>query len=265
LGDRLAARPGRRKERPTNAGSIRALLRHGACGVFAGWPTGKNPGIVGRTALVDGADMQPSPGKKRGRPSNAAVRRAQIADVFISVVAERGFDGATLPEVARQLDVSPGLLHHHFSDKDEVVAVAIERLALRLELRAEQRLRHAKSPSQQLRALVNAWLSVDDDADPEGVRAWAAFESAAQANPSVRGVIDVMLARARTRFVDAVGAVHPDWSTLRRERVGLALLFAVEGALRVGTATTLLHAGDAAAAVQALVDAIGEGGPETKS
>jgi TetR/AcrR family transcriptional repressor of bet genes len=184
------------------------------------------------------------------------VRRAQIADVFIGVVAARGFDGATLPEVARQLEVSPGLLHHHFADKEEVVAVAVERLALRLELRAEQRLRHSRSPAQKLRAMVQAWLAVDDDADPEGVRAWAAFESAAQGNKNVRSVIDVMLARARGRFVDAVGAAHPAWSVERRERVGTALLFAVEGALRVGTASTLLQPGDAATAVLALVDAL---------
>jgi TetR/AcrR family transcriptional repressor of bet genes len=200
--------------------------------------------------------MESFPGKKRGRPSNAAVRRAQIADVFISVVAERGFDGATLPEVARQLDVSPGLLHHHFADKDEVVAVAVERLALRLELRAEQRLRHARTPAQQLRAIVQAWLAVDDDADPEGVRAWAAFESAAQSNASVRAVIDVLLSRARARFADVIVAVHPTWSTTKRERIATALLFAVEGALRVGTSTTLLAPGDAVTAVLALVDAI---------
>lgn len=200
--------------------------------------------------------MEGSTGKKRGRPSNAAVRRAQIADVFVSVVAARGFDGATLPEVARQLDVSPGLLHHHFADKDEVVAVAVERLALRLELRADQRLRHAKTPAQQLRAIVQAWLAIDDDADPEGVRAWAAFESAAQNNASVRAVIDVLLARARGRFADAIAAVHPSWSPTKRERIATALLFAVEGALRVGTSTSLLQPGDAVTAVLALVDAI---------
>jgi len=200
--------------------------------------------------------MEPWTSKKRGRPSNAAVRRAQIADVFISVVAERGFEGATLPEVARQLDVSPGLLHHHFADKDELVAVAVERLALRLELRAEQRLRHAKTPAQQLRALVAAWLAVDDDADPEGVRAWAAFESAAQGNECVRAVIDVLLPRARGRFVDGLAAARPSWSPVRRERVATALLFAVEGALRVGTASSLLAPGDAVDAVLALVDAL---------
>ncbi len=203
--------------------------------------------------------MEPTSGKKRGRPSNAAVRRAQIADVFISVVAERGFEGATLPEVARQLDVSPGLLHHHFADKDEVVAVAVERLALRLELRAEQRLRHARTPGQQLQALVQAWLAIDDDADPEGVRAWAAFESAAQSNERVRAVIDVVLPRARSRFAEAIAAAHPSWSVSKRERIATALLFAVEGALRVGTATSLLAPGDAVAAVLALLDALPDG------
>jgi TetR/AcrR family transcriptional repressor of bet genes len=200
--------------------------------------------------------METSTGKKRGRPSNAAVRRAQIADVFISVVAARGFDGATLPEVARQLEVSPALLHHHFADKDEVVAVAVERLALRLELRAEQRLRGARMPSQQLRAIVQAWLAVDDDADPEGVRAWVAFASAAQSNASVRAVIDVFVVRARARFADAIAAAHPTWSATKRDRIATALLFAVEGALRVGTSTRLLAPGDAVAAVVALVDAI---------
>jgi TetR/AcrR family transcriptional repressor of bet genes len=219
-------------------------------------PVSRAPTSRPKSPVAGAATATAPPARKRGRPSNAAVRRAQIADVFIDVVAARGFDGATLPEVARLLEVSPGLLHHHFADKDEVVAVAVERLALRLELRAEQRLRHSRSPGQELRAMVQAWLAVDDDADPGGVRAWAAFESAAQTNRNVRSVIDVMLGRARGRFVDAVGTAYPSWSAARRAHVGTALLFAVEGALRVGTASSLLQAGDAATAVLALLDAL---------
>ena len=42
----------------------------------------------------------------------------------------------------------------------------------------------------------------------------------------------------------------------RRARVGAALLFAVEGAMRVGTASSLLQPGDAAAAVLELIDVL---------
>jgi AcrR family transcriptional regulator len=44
--------------------------------------------------------------------------RARIRDVALRVIAERGFEGATLRAIAAEAGVSAGLVQHHFGSKD---------------------------------------------------------------------------------------------------------------------------------------------------
>jgi AcrR family transcriptional regulator len=57
----------------------------------------------------------------RGGPAQADLTaRARIRDAAIEQFAERGFDRATIREIARAAGVSPGLVRHHFGSKDEL-------------------------------------------------------------------------------------------------------------------------------------------------
>jgi AcrR family transcriptional regulator len=63
-------------------------------------------------------------GEKKAAPrktrANGRASRAAILDAAIAVFAERGYDGTTLGEIARRVDMTqPGLLHH-FGSKDEL-------------------------------------------------------------------------------------------------------------------------------------------------
>jgi TetR/AcrR family transcriptional regulator, regulator of cefoperazone and chloramphenicol sensitivity len=46
--------------------------------------------------------------------------RARIRDAAIEQFAERGYDRATIRDIARLAGVSPGLVRHHFGSKDEL-------------------------------------------------------------------------------------------------------------------------------------------------
>jgi AcrR family transcriptional regulator len=57
----------------------------------------------------------------RGGPAyEDLTARARIRDAAIEQFAERGFDRATIREIARAAGVSPGLVRHHFGSKDEL-------------------------------------------------------------------------------------------------------------------------------------------------
>ncbi|HSN99500.1 MAG TPA: TetR family transcriptional regulator, partial [Candidatus Nanopelagicales bacterium] len=136
-----------------------------------------------------------------GRPRNTELRRAQIADAMIAVVAELGVDAATVPAVALAAELSPGLVHYHFKTKDEILPLALERLALLLETRAEAKLRAAgDDPCARLHALVDAWLSLDEGADPRAVRAWAAIGAAAARREDLHALTAVFVERAVERW-----------------------------------------------------------------
>src|SRR5581483_2784551 len=44
--------------------------------------------------------------------------RARIRDAAIRLFAERGIDGTTVRDIAKEAGVSPGLLRHHFGSKE---------------------------------------------------------------------------------------------------------------------------------------------------
>ena len=54
-----------------------------------------------------------------------AVRRAQIIDAAITVVAEEGYARASMARIAQQAGLSKGLLSYHFRSKDDLLEQAM--------------------------------------------------------------------------------------------------------------------------------------------
>lgn len=58
---------------------------------------------------------------------SAADRRAQLIDVGRAVFARRGFEGASLEEIAEKAKVSRPILYEHFGGKEGLYAVIVDR------------------------------------------------------------------------------------------------------------------------------------------
>ncbi|MGH3691480.1 MAG: TetR/AcrR family transcriptional regulator [Microbacterium sp.] len=54
-----------------------------------------------------------------------AARRRELADAALAAIAERGFARTGLRDVAAHTDLSHGLLHYYFEDKDDLIGQAI--------------------------------------------------------------------------------------------------------------------------------------------
>jgi len=63
----------------------------------------------------------------RGQRLSAAARRAQLVDVGRIVFAKRGYEGASLEEIADKAKVSRPVLYEHFGGKEGLYAVVIDR------------------------------------------------------------------------------------------------------------------------------------------
>ncbi|MCC6556474.1 MAG: TetR family transcriptional regulator C-terminal domain-containing protein [Polyangiaceae bacterium] len=195
-----------------------------------------------------------------GRPSNTEARRAQIADAMIAVVAGVGLDAATVPAVAAAAGLSPGLVHYHFASKDEILPLAVERLGLRLEVRAEARLRAAgDDPRARLHALCDAWLARGEGEDPGAVRAWAAIGAAAARREDVRALTAAFTDRAVERVRREVARALPPGRRRRARDVATSVVLFMEGALRVGTMSDALAPGDGARLSHGLIEALLDG------
>ena len=63
----------------------------------------------------------------RGQRLSAAARRAQLVDVGRIVFAKRGYEGASLEEIADKAKVSRPVVYEHFGGKEGLYAVVIDR------------------------------------------------------------------------------------------------------------------------------------------
>ncbi|WP_219416187.1 TetR/AcrR family transcriptional regulator [Pseudonocardia nigra] len=89
------------------------------------------------------------------RAASVAVGEAGILEAAISVMAEHGYHGTSVRDIALRAGVSPAALYHHFDSKQQVLATIMERGIKALLQRTHTALAEAgDEPVDRLRALV---------------------------------------------------------------------------------------------------------------
>jgi TetR/AcrR family transcriptional repressor of bet genes len=164
------------------------------------------------------------------RPSNSAERRLQIARALRSIMASRGYDGASIADVAAAAGLTPGLVHYHFENKLEILLVVLDDLFAGHTAALEQALAQANGDaSQKLAAFLDLHLATGRSADPQALACWITIIGEALREPAVR---------------DAY------------ERATIALLERLRAILREGVSAGVFHTSDPKAAAAALMAAI---------
>jgi TetR/AcrR family transcriptional repressor of bet genes len=182
-----------------------------------------------------------------GRPSLRRERRAEITAAFARVVARHGCAGATIAAVAEEAGVAPGLVHHHFDDKADLLQSLLDALVVRFRWRTSAK----EAGSDALSAWLGAALALDETADLVEARCWVGVLAEAAR--------DGALAERVRRFVDGeiAGIRRRAHGRMTREEAGATLAF-VLGSLVLGAFAPERVAGFAAPAAKVL--ARGEGG-----
>ena len=101
-------------------------------------------------------------------------RRRQLIDVTIDSLAEVGFVGTTLAQIAARAQVSPGLVAHYFDDKDGLLDAAFRSLARRVGTQVRNRLRQVSTARGRIQAIIDANLAPEEFDQRTGT-AWLAF------------------------------------------------------------------------------------------
>jgi betaine-aldehyde dehydrogenase len=101
-------------------------------------------------------------------------RRAQLIEVTIDSLAEVGFVGTTLAEIAGRAGVSPGLVAHYFGDKDGLLEAAFRTLARVVAVRMREQFALARTPRARVQAVIDANLG-PENFDRRTGNAWLAF------------------------------------------------------------------------------------------
>src|ERR1700749_2683329 len=89
-------------------------------------------------------------------------RRDEIALVACRVVAEHGFDQATIVRIAREAGYTTGMVAHYYDTKQEIVIAALRLILRRIEERLTRPVGEGEAQPDLLTILTEA-LPVDDE------------------------------------------------------------------------------------------------------
>lgn len=110
-------------------------------------------------------------------------REATIA-AALAVARRKGLASTTVRDVAREMGVSSGLIHHYFQTMDEVLAAAFESVAVADLKRVEDAVAGAKDSEGALLAFFNEYAPADAD---WAFQLWLDAWAEAARRPTLRG------------------------------------------------------------------------------
>lgn len=135
-------------------------------------------------------------------------RRRQLVEVTIDSLAELGYVGTTLAQIAGRAGVSPGLVSHYFGDKDGLLDAAFRSLTRRVGDHVRARLRQISTPRARIQAVIDANLSQEEFSQRTGT-AWLAFWGQVLRVPSLKRVQSVYQRRTLTNLRSSLKQLVP--------------------------------------------------------
>jgi len=184
-----------------------------------------------------------------GRRSVRTERRAQLVAAFSRVLADHGFAGATMAAVADEAGVAPGLIHHHFEDKQDLLRALLDSLLDGF----RHRVSRYQARADPLSAYIDGALRLDGSADTVAARCWVGVLAEAVREREmflkVRRLIDAEINAIQLRSGGELGV----------QEAGAVLAFII-GALVVGAFAPRKVAGFAAPGLKRLVGAMTDNG-----
>lgn len=117
-----------------------------------------------------------------------AQRRDALIEATLESIAQAGMAGTTVRGIAERAGVTPGLIRHYFSTKDDLVIAAYNRLMETMTATSAAALAGTgTSAADRLNAFVKAAVSAPV-ADPRSVALWASFIQLAARDETMRAV-----------------------------------------------------------------------------
>lgn len=148
--------------------------------------------------------------------------RARLIEAATRVIAERGFSGASVPEIAKAADLSTGAIYANFSGKEELFLAAMMQLMQHGEQRRAEIIAAGGDPAELLREMLNDWVTTIED-EHETILMLAEFWLYAMRRAEYRPLVGSILAAIRANFVQTIRGSLADVDEQRAEELAAAI------------------------------------------
>lgn len=144
----------------------------------------------------------------------APIRRKQLVDAAIAVIHEDGFAHATVARIARRAGISSGMVHHYFTDKDDLLFATMRHLLSELRADAVQRLSAAGTPQDRICAIIDACFG-DNQFDERVFSAWLALYGNARNSERLSDILALYHRRLRSSLLHDLRRIMPEKGALK--------------------------------------------------
>lgn len=97
------------------------------------------------------------------KPELAAERKNQIIRATIECISRYGYSNFSMQDVARVADVSKGIIHYYFLNKEDLMMAVLERVAGDIEVLVNRATEQAADPVDTIRAILKTMCAVVRD------------------------------------------------------------------------------------------------------
>jgi TetR/AcrR family transcriptional regulator, transcriptional repressor of bet genes len=155
-------------------------------------------------------------------------RRDQIALVACRVVAEYGFEQATIVRIAREAGYTTGMVAHYFDSKQDIIVAALRLILQRIEARLTK---PGISPRPDLLAVLTEALPIEPQRYTE-CAFWTAFWGQVSADKRLRRINAWVHREYMRLFERCLAEGWPewaDWGSATREQVLRSVVTFING------------------------------------
>jgi TetR/AcrR family transcriptional repressor of bet genes len=128
------------------------------------------------------------------------IRRMELQQAAYKLACQKGFQAITLHTIARQAAVSKGIVHHYFASKQELVEYTLRYAHSIFSKAAIKRLQRARSPSERLWAIVDAYFG-PEVFQPEVRKVWLPAIDSMQKHERLARLYEIMDIRVHSNLV----------------------------------------------------------------
>jgi len=100
-------------------------------------------------------------------------RKEDIVRALMEVMSERGYERASIAEIAKKANLRSGLIHYYFSSKLEILLMLVEFLAKELKERYQLKVESSEdSAESRVYAFIDAYVEISEGSSIEAVACW---------------------------------------------------------------------------------------------
>lgn len=178
----------------------------------------------------------------------------------MGAMAKKGYDGASVADIARAARLTPGLVHYHFKDKLEILTALAEHLADDNIAALRHYLSGFTGPAKSIDAVIDFYLGLGASANPELLACWISLSGEALRHKAIGKKFEATLAGIRQVVTEQIEAgIREKVFSAQTDTVAAAagLVATIEGYfVLAGTARALIPKGSAARTVKQMMKGV---------